>query len=54
MDMRSRLPRDKFDFEAVSELNEFSNEELRNSIPELMQWLQDGNWPISKPVEDLL
>ncbi|MFX3646156.1 MAG: DUF5071 domain-containing protein [Paenibacillus sp.] len=54
MDIRACLPRDKFDFEAVSKLNEFGNEELKGIIPELMQWLQDGNWPISKPVEDLL
>ncbi|MGN7414335.1 DUF5071 domain-containing protein [Paenibacillus sp. SAF-068] len=54
MDIRACLPRDKFDFEAVSKLNEFSNEELKGIIPELMQWLQDGNWPISKPVEVLL
>ncbi|WFR65320.1 DUF5071 domain-containing protein [Paenibacillus amylolyticus] len=54
MDIRELLPRDKFDFEAVSKLNEFGNEELKGIIPELMQWLQDGNWPISRPVEDLL
>ncbi|WP_339235796.1 DUF5071 domain-containing protein [Paenibacillus sp. FSL R5-0517] len=54
MDMRARLPRDKFDFEAVRKLNEFGNEELKGIIPELMEWLQDGNWPISEPVEDLL
>ncbi|MCL6661305.1 DUF5071 domain-containing protein [Paenibacillus amylolyticus] len=54
MDIRACLPRDKSDFEAVSKLNEFSNEELKGIIPELMEWLQDGNWPISKPVEDLL
>ncbi|MCW3791211.1 DUF5071 domain-containing protein [Paenibacillus sp. LS1] len=54
MDIRKFLPRDKSDFEAVGKLNEFSNVELKVIIPELMEWLQDGNWPISKPVEDLL
>lgn len=46
--------RDKFDYEAVRKLSEFSDVELKVIIPELMEWLQDGNWPISKPVEDIL
>lgn len=54
MDIRDHLPRDKSDFEAVRKLNEFSDVELKVIIPELMEWLQDGNWPIAKPVEDLL
>ncbi|MGO4731952.1 DUF5071 domain-containing protein [Paenibacillus sp. 2KB_22] len=54
MDIRECLPRDKHDFEAVRKLSEFSNGELNGIIPELMEWLQDGNWPVSKPVEDLL
>ncbi|CAM4246910.1 DUF5071 domain-containing protein [Paenibacillus xylanexedens] len=54
MDIRECLPSDKHDFEAVNKLNEFRNEELKVIIPELMEWLQDGNWPIYKPVEDLL
>ncbi|WP_017687379.1 DUF5071 domain-containing protein [Paenibacillus sp. PAMC 26794] len=54
MDIRACLPRDKFDYEAVRKLSEFSDVELKVIIPELMEWLQDGNWPISKPVEDIL
>ncbi|WP_339166516.1 DUF5071 domain-containing protein [Paenibacillus sp. FSL R5-0341] len=54
MDIRECLPRDKFDYKAVRKLSKFSDVELKVIIPELMEWLQDGNWPISKPVEDLL
>ncbi|WP_315372820.1 DUF5071 domain-containing protein [Paenibacillus xylanexedens] len=54
MDIRECLPSDKHDFEAVRKLSEFSDVELKVIIPELMEWLQDGNWPISKPVENLL
>ncbi|MFB8375360.1 DUF5071 domain-containing protein [Paenibacillus taichungensis] len=54
MNVRQWLPRDKHDFEAVRKLSELSNEELRDIIPELMEWLQDGNWPIFRSVEDLL
>ncbi|MFE6077201.1 DUF5071 domain-containing protein [Paenibacillus sp. NPDC057886] len=53
MDVREWLPRDKHDFEAVRKLSELGNEELRDIIPDLMEWLQDGNWPIAKSVEDL-
>ncbi|WP_258311627.1 DUF5071 domain-containing protein [Paenibacillus pabuli] len=52
--MREWLPRDKHDFEAVRKLSEFGNEELRDIIPELTEWLQDRNWPIARSVEDLL
>jgi hypothetical protein len=54
MDIREWLPRDKHDVKAIRKLSEFSDAELKEIIPELMEWLQDGNWPISKPVEDLL
>ncbi|MGX1828729.1 DUF5071 domain-containing protein [Paenibacillus taichungensis] len=54
LNVRQWLPRDKHDFEAVRKLSELSNEELRDIIPELMEWLQDGNWPIFRSVEDLL
>jgi hypothetical protein len=54
MDIREWLPRDKHDFEAVRKLSKCSDAELKKIIPELMEWLQDGNWPISKSVEDLL
>ncbi|WP_257219599.1 DUF5071 domain-containing protein [Paenibacillus sp. LK1] len=54
MNVREWLPRDKHDYEAVRKLSELSNEELRDIIPELMEWLQDGNWPIARSVEDLL
>ncbi|WP_340398874.1 DUF5071 domain-containing protein [Paenibacillus sp. FSL H8-0079] len=54
MEIREYFPRDKSDFEAVRKLSEFSDVELKVIIPMLMEWLQDGNWPISKPIEDLL
>ncbi|NEU60630.1 DUF5071 domain-containing protein [Paenibacillus sp. ALJ109b] len=43
LNVREWLPRDKHDFEAVRKLSELGNEELRDIIPELMEWLQDGN-----------
>ncbi|WP_434750299.1 DUF5071 domain-containing protein [Paenibacillus amylolyticus] len=54
MDIKKMLPRDKFDIESVKELGMLSNNELKVIIPELLEWIQDGNWPIAKSVEDLL
>ncbi|MFC9710254.1 DUF5071 domain-containing protein [Paenibacillus sp. NPDC056933] len=54
MNIREMLPQDKHDFGAVRKLSVLSNEELKEILPELFEWLQDGNWPISKSVEDLL
>nr|WP_145404029.1 DUF5071 domain-containing protein [Paenibacillus xylanexedens] len=54
MQIRTMLPKDKFDIESIEKLDKRSNDELRDILPELMEWLQDRNWPISQPVEDLL
>ncbi|QOS80180.1 DUF5071 domain-containing protein [Paenibacillus sp. JNUCC31] len=54
MNIREMLPQDKHDFEAVRKLSVLSNEELKEILPQLFEWLQDGNWPISRSVEDLL
>ncbi|MDQ0092050.1 hypothetical protein J2T12_005494 [Paenibacillus anaericanus] len=53
-DIRDLIPRDKLDFERVEQLKNQPLENLRLILPELLKWLQDGNWPISKPIEDIL
>lgn len=54
MDIRDLIPRDKHDFERVEQLKNQPLENLRLILPELLEWLQDGNWPISKPIENIL
>lgn len=49
MDIREWLPRDKHDFEAVRKLSELSNAELKEILPELMEWLQDEIGPFLNP-----
>ncbi|AIQ29919.1 tartrate dehydratase subunit alpha [Paenibacillus sp. FSL P4-0081] len=48
------LPRDKHDFERVHDLKKLDKKDLIPFIPELLQWLQDINWPIAKEVANLL
>ncbi len=48
--MNNLIPKDKFDIETAEKLNEYSIEELRPIIPELLEWMQDGNWPVFYPI----
>lgn len=54
MNIKRLIPKDKFDFETVEKLKNYSFDEIKPIIPNLLEWLQDGNWPISKPVGELL
>jgi hypothetical protein len=54
MNIKGNLPKNKHDFESIEALKRQSKAELRGVLPELIKWLQDGNWPISKSVEDIL
>lgn len=48
------IPKDKFDVEAVERLKTLPANELVPLLPELMTWMQDMNWPVAKPVVELL
>lgn len=54
MNIQNLLPKDKFDIETVENLKNFSFEEIQPIVPELLEWLQDCNWPISKPILNIL
>ena len=48
------IPKDKFDLEAVEHLKSLPASEVVPLLPELMTWMQDMNWPVAKPVVELL
>jgi hypothetical protein len=48
--MKDIIPKNKFDVESVVNLNRFSVGEIREEIPFLLEWLQDFNWPVAKPI----
>lgn len=54
MNIRELIPKDKCDFETVEKLKNYSFDEIESIIPDLLEWLQDTNWPISSAVFDLL
>ncbi|OBZ12952.1 DUF5071 domain-containing protein [Bacillus sp. FJAT-26390] len=54
MDVRELIPEHKSDFERIEKLKNRDIESIRPIIPELMQWLQDSNWPIAFDVREIL
>lgn len=53
-DHTNLLPRDKHDFERVNDLKKLDKNDLEELIPELLEWLQDINWPIAVEISRLL
>jgi hypothetical protein len=52
--LRINIPRDKHDTLAVDRLVELGYPIIAPVLPELLKWLQDANWPVARPVSDLL
>ena len=44
------IPKNKFDIETAEKLKNYSFEIIKPIIPSLLEWLQDMNWPVAKPV----
>lgn len=54
MDIRELIPKNKHDHESVQKLNAIDRNDIKPILPDLMVWLQDSNWPISREIEDLI
>lgn len=54
MNIKKLMPKDKFDIETAEKLKQYSFEEITPAIPELLEWLQDLNWPVSKSITETL
>ena len=54
MDIKNLIPKDKFDFETVEKLTQYSFKDIEPIVPDLLEWLQDINWPISQPIAEFL
>ncbi|MEC0168087.1 DUF5071 domain-containing protein [Paenibacillus graminis] len=48
------LPKDKHDFKSVEGLARLERSMIIPLLPELLEWLQDMNWPIAAEIVDLL
>lgn len=54
MDVKTLIPKDKCDMETAGKLKKYQYEHIKSIIPELLEWLQDCNWPVSGPVSEYL
>jgi len=50
----SMVPKSKFDTSLVDQLRKISKEEIKLIIPELIFWISDANWPVARPIADIL
>jgi len=53
-DLYQLLPRDKSDFVNVRALVAIGYPAVAPVLGELLAWLQDGNWPVSRPIGEFL
>lgn len=54
MEVRHLIPKNKGDYEVIGELKKLSFDEIKPIIPDLLEWLQDINWPIAKCIAEVL
>jgi hypothetical protein len=54
MDIHQLIPKDKFDIDTASQLRNYSYAEIKPIVPELLEWIQDMNWPVARTVADYL
>ena len=48
------IPSNKFDDSHINELKQLSHDEIRPILPNLLEWIQDYNWPIAKQILSIL
>ena len=49
-----RVPKDKFDVEAIEQLLNAPAESVIPLLPALLEWMQDMNWPVAEPTVEFL
>lgn len=53
-DPRQLLPRDKLDVVGARAVIALGYPAVAPVLPDLLEWLQDCNWPVSRPIGDFL
>ena len=54
MNAQECIPSDKHDFLALERARELGFPSLNEVLPDLLEWLQDGNWPVAQPTALIL
>ena len=53
-DLRKLLPRDKTDLASARAVIELGFPAVEPVLPDMLEWLQDCNWPVSWPISEFL
>jgi len=54
MKKHNYIPSHKSDYETVKKLLNANQETIKELVPDLLIWLQDGNWPIASDIAKIL
>lgn len=54
MDVKKLLPKNKHDDSNIDKLYNLTDDEIKPIIYELLEWLQDYNWPVSPKILNVL
>jgi hypothetical protein len=54
MNIQDLIPKHKGDTETAAKLKNYSYDQIKPIIPNLLTWMQDMNWPVAGPVADYL
>ncbi len=54
MSLRACIPKDKHDVLALERARELGFPALNPVLPDLLEWVQDLNWPVAQPTASLL
>lgn len=54
MNIRELIPKDKCDLETARKARETGYPRIEPILPELLEWMQDYNWPVAREIEQLL
>jgi hypothetical protein len=54
IDLRELLPRNTHDHQAASAVIALGYPAVAPILPDLLEWLQDYNWPVSRPIAEFL
>ena len=54
MKIKDLVPKNKFDNSNIETIRGLSDEELSVIIPDLLEWLEDYNWPVAQELEPIL
>lgn len=54
MNVKDLVPKDKHDISNINKLYNLSDEEMKLIVYDLLEWIQDYNWPVAQELIPLL